>query len=376
MSKTIRKAKTVATLHGLKALPDEGPGVFSAIVSVFGNVDHQGDRIIAGAFAKSLERWAASGDPIPVIFSHQWDDLEAHVGEVLEAKELGAGDPLLAGTGLEDNGGLLTKFRLDVDDPDEPFARRLAKRLEKRRIKEFSFAYDVIEERRGSDGANELLELDVIEVGPTLKGANPATRLLSAALDGELNAEQVIEALEAVAKRRAETGAKARVNVDFEGSVEAEVEALYDAAFEHFRELDSGDGGFYYLHQEATYPTEDRAIVLVEGWNDPIGEGIFYEVSFERGDDGTVTVADAAEIEVTVEVSRKARVRKNRVRSAIVGKDRGTVAAESNTGKATANAEEPGRANAEEPGAETGSEDASGYDTVLAELDLAEAELS
>lgn len=321
----IRKGRISAKTFGLKALPDEGPGVFSAVVSVFGNVDYHGDRILPGAFADSLEGWKSSGDPIPVIFSHQWDNPDAHVGEVLEARELLAGDPLLAGTGLEQNGGLWTKFQLYVEDPDETAARRLAKRLERRTIREFSFAYDVLEEQRGSDGANELVALDVLEVGPTLKGANPATRLLAKTLGEDWDQLGEGDLLDRLAKAVADrAGEKARVSVTFEGSIEEELEAIYVAGRDWAVELDAGNGGFYWLHQEATYPAELRAIVLVEGWDDPIGEGIFYELTFERDEEtGELSVADAAEIEVAVEVSRKARAMKHRARVSHPEKTRG-----------------------------------------------------
>jgi HK97 family phage prohead protease len=48
-----------------KALDEaaEGAGVFEALVAVFNNVDRMGDKILPGAFAKSLGRWKASGDP-------------------------------------------------------------------------------------------------------------------------------------------------------------------------------------------------------------------------------------------------------------------------------------------------------------------------
>ena len=49
-------------------------GTFTALASVFGNVDSVGDRMLPGSFSKTLERWRESGDPIPVIFSHDWDD--------------------------------------------------------------------------------------------------------------------------------------------------------------------------------------------------------------------------------------------------------------------------------------------------------------
>src|SRR4051812_39383926 len=42
-------------------------GTFEATVAVFNNVDKGGDRILPGAFEKTLAQWQASGDPIPVI---------------------------------------------------------------------------------------------------------------------------------------------------------------------------------------------------------------------------------------------------------------------------------------------------------------------
>ncbi len=47
---------------------------------MFGNVDLGGDRIMPGAFTKTIAKWQASGDPIPIILSHQKDDPMAHVG--------------------------------------------------------------------------------------------------------------------------------------------------------------------------------------------------------------------------------------------------------------------------------------------------------
>ena len=51
----------------LDAKADGETGTFEATVAVFGNVDRGGDRIMPGAFKDTLERWKASGDPIPVI---------------------------------------------------------------------------------------------------------------------------------------------------------------------------------------------------------------------------------------------------------------------------------------------------------------------
>ena len=142
-----------------------GQGTFTALVAVYGNVDRQGDRIVPGAFDKSIARWREAGDPIPVIWSHDWANPMSYIGAV---------DPehvATAGRGLEVAG------RLDVDDP---FAAKVHKLLRERRVTQWSFAYDVFDERSASDGANELLEVDLIETGPTLRGANPATTTVAA----------------------------------------------------------------------------------------------------------------------------------------------------------------------------------------------------
>lgn len=162
-------------IHGLKAIAG-APGQYETYYAVFNNVDLVNDRIREGAFANSLKRWKDSGDPIPMIFSHGWDSLDNHVGEVLEAEEVKAGDARLPAE-LKALGGLRTVIQCDMDDPH---GKKMDRLLAKRRVREGSFAYDVIREEIAKDGVNDLLELDLIEVGPTLKGANPATQLLGA----------------------------------------------------------------------------------------------------------------------------------------------------------------------------------------------------
>ena len=368
MTKTaIRKGRSAATAHGLKA--GDEPGTFEAIVSVFGNVDFQNDRINPGAFAGSLERWKASGDPIPVIWSHQWDDLDAHVGAVVDAKELLPGDASLPPE-LAEFGGLWTKFSIDAGDgPEDAAARKVATLLSERRVKEFSFAYDVLDEHRGNDGVNELDELDVLEVGPTLKGANPATRLLSAALDAGLDGQSVAAFLKAVEDGAAPepdpAGEKARIPVEFDGSIETVRDSVWGAAHEWAQTIET-NGGLYATHLEATFPDDDgagKAIVLVEGWDDPIGEGVFYELAYSTDEEsGEVVIDEAAEIEFTVELSLKARPLERRAR-----------------GKSLTPAEAAGRVksakdNGEDP--ETGNpEDSEQTGPALSPVDLVEIEL-
>lgn len=167
--------RAVYEVTEFKSLDPEGAaptGDFKAVVSVFNNVDLQGDRVMPGAFKSWLERAKRAGDPIPVVWSHQWDNPAAHIGFV---------DPAKAS---ETPGGLEMAGKIDLDNP---FAKQVHRLMTERRVKGWSFAYDVHNERRAKDGANELLELAIIEVGPTLKGANPEAQLISAkALDEAL----------------------------------------------------------------------------------------------------------------------------------------------------------------------------------------------
>lgn len=151
----------------VKAAGDDlGEGEFEAIVSVFGNEDSVGDVVMPGAFSKSLAEWTAKGDPIPVVWSHDWGNPFSHVGHVTEAKET--------------ERGLWVKGVMDLDNPTAAQVHRLMKG---RRVTQFSFAYDVEDGGWGERDGREVYEIrqaKVYEVGPTLVGANQATELLAA----------------------------------------------------------------------------------------------------------------------------------------------------------------------------------------------------
>jgi HK97 family phage prohead protease len=141
-----------------------GEGQFEAIVSVFGNVDLYGEVVMPGAFTDTLAEWKASGDPIPVLWSHQMSDPDSHIGVVLAAEER--------------TEGLWVRGQLDLDAAK---AKQVYRLLKGRRVKQFSFAYDVIEGAMGErDGepVYELRKLALHETGPCLLGANPDTELL------------------------------------------------------------------------------------------------------------------------------------------------------------------------------------------------------
>jgi HK97 family phage prohead protease len=154
--------KATGTSDGL----DEGQ--FRAVVSVFGNKDAYGDVVVPGAFTETLAEWKASGDAIPIYWSHQMQDPDYNVGYVLDATETDQGLEVLG--------------QLDLDPEAPPKAKQVYRLLKGRRVTQFSFAYDVLDGgpvEKDGESYNELRRLKLYEVGPTPIGANPETELLT-----------------------------------------------------------------------------------------------------------------------------------------------------------------------------------------------------
>lgn len=142
---------------------DGDEGTFTALASVFNNVDLVGDRVRPGAFKRTIEDWTASGRKIPVIFNHNWEDIHSHIGyanpeDVKETDE-----------GLQ--------FKAYLDTAENETARAVHRNLKRGTLTGMSFGYTVKSEKVAKDGVNDLLDLDLIEFGPTLKGANPEAQL-------------------------------------------------------------------------------------------------------------------------------------------------------------------------------------------------------
>lgn len=259
--------------HVLKATRNGDAGQVDAVVAVFGNTDYQGDRVTFGAFTNTLNRWKAAGDPIPVIFSHQWHDLDAHIGgvEPANALEVPAGDPRLP-EAIRELGGLLVTMDLDLT---EDGGRKAFKLLAGRRVREFSWGFDIVEEARAKDGANEITEVELYEVGPTLLGANPLTQLIGA-------------------KAGQGPGTKERPNfqtkawVTLPNSLERLQESLRRAAIAWALDLYGPE--LYAVDIEATYTEE--AILYVELWEDPPGKGAYYRATYTATDAAGVTLGD------------------------------------------------------------------------------------
>lgn len=215
-----------------KALETQGgkPGEFEALVSVFDVVDRAGDRVKSTAFDKTIKAWRDSGDPIPVILSHKWDDPMAIIGHA---------DPnnVKAVPGQ----GLYVKGQLHVGRGNET-ADQVHYLMQQRLLKEWSFGYTVPQggEKRASDGAYDITELSLIEVGPCLKGVNPETELL------------VVKSTKPATART-----KAYVDLQLEGSYEEAQDELSEALAAAYPS-DPANGVYTYAEIIATY--RDRVV--------------------------------------------------------------------------------------------------------------------
>lgn len=136
-------------------------GSFEAIAAAY-SVDRVGDRIVPGAFSKSIERWQASGKSVPLHWNHQGEP-EDIIGTV---------DP----SSMEETDlGLKVAGRLDLDASEKA---REAWRAMKTGSMSLSFGYMVVAEKQADD-ANELHELDLFEISVVPGPANADTRFLS-----------------------------------------------------------------------------------------------------------------------------------------------------------------------------------------------------
>lgn len=162
----------------------ESDGHFEAFVSVFDNIDSDGDIIRPGAYAAAITKSKAT--PLggwPVVFAHQHFNPEAVLGKTTDAREVRPGDPLIpanAPDALKAGGGLWVAGDVDTS---APFAATVYGKMQKGLIAQWSFAYDVLEGglvKVDSRDAFEMRVLDVGEVGPCLFGSNSATMTLAA----------------------------------------------------------------------------------------------------------------------------------------------------------------------------------------------------
>jgi HK97 family phage prohead protease len=136
-------------------------GEFTAIAASY-SVDRVNERIIPGAFEKTLMAWRTSGKNIPL----HWD----HQGEA--SNVIGYIDPAAA---QETDQGLYVEGRVDLENSD---TAREAWRSMKNNSVALSFGY-LPKTRKGKDGVTEITEIDLFEISIVPAPANPDTKLLS-----------------------------------------------------------------------------------------------------------------------------------------------------------------------------------------------------
>jgi hypothetical protein len=131
-------------------------GEITAIVSVFGNVDHANEKVMPGAFKGSLERRTPKG-----VWAHDWTQPIAKTLSAVETSE-----------GLVIRG----QFNLDTQRGREAFSD-----IKFGIIDEFSIGYRVVKDSFDSEAKDirQLDELELYEWSPVLVGMNPATELLT-----------------------------------------------------------------------------------------------------------------------------------------------------------------------------------------------------
>lgn len=155
-----------APLQVKAAGEDDGlkDGQFIAYASVFGGPpDSYGDIVDKGAFAKSIAKWESSGDPIPLLWGHDFADPFSNLGHIVEANE--------------DDHGLKVLGEFDLENPTAKQVYRLVKG---RRATDLSFAYDIIDaDFDEDDDTFHLKELDVFEVSIVPIGANRNTDVVA-----------------------------------------------------------------------------------------------------------------------------------------------------------------------------------------------------
>jgi HK97 family phage prohead protease len=144
-------------------------GRVTALVSTY-NVDKEGDRIMPGAFQSSIDRLEAIGGSLPILTSHDWVDPQAIVGHALPEDI------------VETKAGLVITFRLDLDSPA---GAAVWKAIKNGSLREFSVGFRAVDgaTRKGSDGAFEISDLDLVEVSVCHRGVNPDTRVLAVKAD-------------------------------------------------------------------------------------------------------------------------------------------------------------------------------------------------
>lgn len=143
---------------------DEGNGTIEGYASTWvREPDSYGDIVKQGAFSRTLKEWEESGRPIPFLWAHSMNDLNAFIGSAKAD---------------EDDYGLHFVATFD----GTPEAQRVRELYKDGRLSKFSFAYDILEDGQVTleDGrkANELRDLTIYEISAVTVPANDTAEVI------------------------------------------------------------------------------------------------------------------------------------------------------------------------------------------------------
>lgn len=159
------KVKDIAVT--VKSVTDDSgsTGHLKAYASVFDNVDRHGDVLRKGAFSETIEHWQKSGNTLPLLYGHDFQDPFANIGTVTSVKE--------------DDHGLFIEATIDLDNAKAAQVHRL---LKEKRLTQMSYAMDVVDAGEAEvDGqyVYEIRKAHLHEVSVVPIGANSATEVLA-----------------------------------------------------------------------------------------------------------------------------------------------------------------------------------------------------
>jgi len=137
---------------------DDTDGTFEAYVAVWGDVDSYGTRFTRGAFRKSIQERLKAGN-IKILWQH---NIKEPIGIVKDARE--------------DDHGLLVNGKLDigVERADQARTQMLSGT-----INQMSFGFDIVKQKRATDGFIDISEVKLWEVSPVTFGANENTSVVN-----------------------------------------------------------------------------------------------------------------------------------------------------------------------------------------------------
>lgn len=202
----------------IKSLSDAG--LIEGLAAAYGNVDMGGDRIMPGAFHKSL---AASSAPIPMLLHHKLD------------RPIGRWDSV-----IETSGGLLAKGKITMEAADGREAHALAR---DGALRGLSIGYKAVDWKHDK-GVRNLIELALHEVSLVTIPMNPLTRITNVkSITGARDIEDILGQIDGLSRRKVKAAASAAwraINEDSDPS-ETKLAAMLETASDRLSRFAKGN---------------------------------------------------------------------------------------------------------------------------------------